>query len=123
MKKLLILPFILFACNKKTTVQPATTQPIVVAPVAKHVQIFVTFGAINNFCSVKWSFDPNIDSSYTGNNTYSCNISNYTTSDSILIYTHSHVGNTNASNTVLVQVDGVVKYQWSGINIDKTIKL
>ena len=27
MKKLLILPFILFACNKKTTVQPATTQP------------------------------------------------------------------------------------------------
>lgn len=122
MKKLLILPFILFACNKKTTVQPTTTQPIVVSPVAKHVQIFVTFGAINNFCSVKWSFDPNIDSSYTGNNTYSCNISNYTTSDSILIYTTSHLSN-HVSNTVLVQVDGVVKYQWTGIDIDKTIKL
>lgn len=123
MKKLLILPLFLFACNKKTNVQPATTtQPIVVAPVSRHVELFITYGAVNNFCSVKWSFDPNIDSSYATNNTVNRYISNYTTSDSILVYTSSHLSNATP-NTVLVQVDGVVRYQWTGVNIDKTIKI
>lgn len=125
MKKLLLLSLILLGCAKPQQIEPielpAINTPIVVA--SKYVEIYITYGAVNNFCSVKWSYDPDIDSVYTSNNSLTRTIRNYTNSDSIYISTRSQVANIQQTNTVMVVVDGVIKEQYSGIQMDKKIKL
>jgi len=125
MKKLLLLSIILLGCAKPKQIEPielpAINTPIVVA--SKYVEIYITYGAVNNFCSVKWSYDPEIDSAYTSNNSLTRTIRNYTNSDSIYISTRSQVANIQQTNTVMVVVDGVIKEQYSGVQIDKKIKL
>lgn len=125
MKKLLLLSLILLGCAKPQQIEPielpAINTPIVVA--SKYVEIYITYGAVNNFCSVKWSYDPDIDSAYTSNNSLTRTIRNYTNSDSIYISTRSQVANIQQTNTVMVVVCGVIKEQYSGIQMDKKIKL
>lgn len=123
--KLILFSLILLGCAKPKTIEPIQSlvinQPIVIA--SKYVEIYITYGAVNNYCSVKWSYDPNIDSAYTSTNTLSKTIRNYTTSDSIYISTRSQIANQQQSNTVMVVVDGVIKEQYSGIQIDKKVML
>lgn len=122
---ILVMLLSLFRCAKPQQIEPielpAINQPIVVA--SKYVEIYITYGAVNNFCSVKWSYDPEIDSAYTSNNSLTRTIRNYTNSDSIYISTRSQVANIQQTNTVMVVVDGVIKEQYSGVQIDKKIKL
>lgn len=125
MNKLILFSLILIGCAKPKQIEPielpAINTPIVVA--SKYVEIYITYGAVNNFCSVKWSYDPDIDSVYTSNNSLTRTIRNYTNSDSIYISTRSQVANIQQTNTVMVVVDGVIKEQYSGIQMDKKIKL
>jgi len=120
MKKLLLLSLILLGCAKKTP-EPETPQqvsPITLAP--KNVEIYITYGGVNNFASVKWSYDPEIDSIYPSTNSYNRTIKNTTTSDSILVYTNS--GTTSLDN-VTVYVNGTIKEQYTGSQTVKVIKL
>lgn len=125
MKKLLLLSLILLGCAKPQQIEPielpAINTPIVVA--SKYVEIYITYGAVNNFCSVKWSYDPNIDSAYTTSNSNNRTIKNYTNSDSIFVYTTSQVANQQQPNTVMVVVNGVIKEQYTGTQVAKKIKL
>ena len=125
MKKLILLPLILLGCSKPKINEPIEStiinQPIVVT--SRYVEIYITYGAINNFCSIKWSYDPNIDSTYTSTNTLSKTIRNYTNSDSIYINTSSQISNQQQSNTVMVVVNGVIKEQYNGIQINKKVIL
>lgn len=125
MKKIILFSLILIGCAKTKQIEPCE-QPIVNQQIVvdeNYVEIFITYGSVNNFCSVKWSYTPNIDSSYTTSNSLNRTIRNYASSDSIYISTRSQVANQQQSNTVMVVVNGVIKEQYSGIQIDKKIKL
>lgn len=120
MKKILLLSLILIGCTKKQP-EPETIQqttPLVVA--SKSVEIFITYGSVNNYASVKWSLDPEIDSSYATTNTLNRTIRNNTTSDSILIFTNSGSG---SNDNVMVFVNGVIKQQYIASQTAKVIKL
>ncbi len=120
MKKLLLLSLILLGCAKKTP-EPETPQQVTPITVAsKNVEIYITYGGVNNFASVKWSYDPEIDSSYMSSNSYNRTIRNTTTSDSILIFTTSGVG---SFDNVMVVVNGTIKEQYTASQTAKVIKL
>lgn len=123
--KLLLFSLILIGCAKPKQPEPiqlpVINQPIIVTP--KYVEIYITYGAVNNYCSIKWSYEPNIDSSYATTNTLNRTIRSYTTSDSIFINTRSQISNIQQSNTVMVVVDGVIKEQYSGVQIGKKVYL
>lgn len=125
--KYLILLILFVGCQKKSTAPSSTAQiPVVntpTVPTSKYVEIYITYGAVNNFCSVKWSYDPNIDSAYTTSNSVNRTIRNYTNSDSIFVYTTSQVANQQQPNTVMVVVNGVIKEQYTGTQVAKKIKL
>lgn len=120
MKKLLLLSLILFGCAKNSPEpeQPQTNTPTPAA--SKFVEIYVIHGSVNNFASVKWSYDPNIDSSYYTTNTLNRYIKNYTTSDSILIFTNSGA---TVNDNVTIYVNGVIKQQYIASQTAKVIKL
>lgn len=120
MKKILLLSLILIGCAKQTP-EPETTQsvnPIVVAP--KYVEIFITYGGVNNFASVKWSYDPEIDSAYNSTSSYNRTIRNYTTSDSIIVFTNSGA---MSNDNVTIYVNSVIKEQYIASQMAKVIKL
>ena len=120
------LAFLSISCSKKDAIEPinnTTTQHTPLASNRKFVEIYITYGGVNNFCSVKWAYNPDIDSGYTSTNTNSRDVKCYTESDSIHIYTNSYAYGQQQSNTVLVVVDGIVKTQYSGIQQERLIKL
>lgn len=115
----------LFSCNKKNTITPLNSieQVNQIIDSRKFVEIYVTYGGVNNFCSVKWAYNPDVDSGYVSTNTNNRTIKNYTNSDSILVYTNSYDFGEIRSNTVTVYVNGRIKEQYSGMQVVKTIKL
>lgn len=121
MKSIIIFTIValLSSCNKKTTnPTPQTTG------FSKNVKIDVYFAGTYNNMSVKWSFNPNIDSVYSQMTQHYKTVINNTTSDSILIYTGSSTPGVGTQYcTVTVYVDGVQKTQYQGLSINKTIKL
>lgn len=121
MKKLILLPLILFGCSKPNTIDPIQQSNTLVST-SKKVDIFIIFGSLNSNASVKWNYNPNIDSTYNTNNITNYKITNYTESDSIFIYTNSHNVN-QTSNDVTVLVNGIVKEHYAGIGIAKKIYL
>jgi len=120
MKKLLLFSLILIGCAKKTPEpeQPQQVTPITIAP--KYVEIYINYGTVNNMASVKWSYEPEIDSSYATNNTYSRTIKNYTNSDSIIVFTNSGA---MSYDNVTIYVNGVIKQQYIESQTAKVIKL
>ena len=120
MKKLLLLSLILLGCAKNNQ-EPETiqqSQPTLVA--SKSVEIFITYGSVNGYASVKWSYDPEIDSFYNSNNTLNRTIRNNTTSDSIIVFTNSGSG---SNDNVMIFVNGVIKQQYTASQTAKVIKL
>lgn len=111
---------LLSSCNnKKTTIQPTQQSGN-----SKNVKIDVYFAGTYNNMSVKWSFNPNVDSVYSQMTQHYKTVINNTTSDSILIYTGSSTPGVGTQYcTVTVYVDGVQKTQYQGLSINKTIKL
>jgi hypothetical protein len=131
------LLLLLLSCNKnnsKTQTPTPTPTPTPTTPTPKQVQLFITYGGANNFCSIKWrwddptttTIDESIDSSYVSTNVQGMRtITNTTTSDSIFVYTSSYIGGVpgQQSNTVLVTVNGLVKLQYSGLQVARTVVL
>ncbi len=120
MKKLLLLSLILVGCAKQS---PEPEQPQTITPtpiVSKFVEIYVIHGSVNNFASVKWSYDPLIDSGYANTNTLNRYIKNYTNSDSISIFTNSGA---MINDNVTIYVNGIIKQQYTASQTVKVIKL
>lgn len=120
MKKLLLLSLILVGCAKQSP-EPEQPQQALPTPVAsKYVEIFITYGSVNGYASVKWSYDPEIDSSYASTNSLNRTIKNNTTSDSIIVFTNSGA---MVNDNVMVFVNGVIKQQYVASQTAKVIKL
>ena len=120
-KTAVIFALILIGCSKKT--QEPVPEPIIInntAAVNKLVEIFITYGNVNGWASVKWSYVPEIDSSYNSNNTHNRTIKNTTSSDSIILFTNSGV---NSYDNITVTVNGIIKYQYVSCQKEKVIKL
>lgn len=119
---LMVLVILLSLCRcakqSQEPEQPQQVQPTVVA--SKYVEIFITYGSVNGYASVKWSYDPEIDSSYASNNSYNRTIKNNTISDSIIVFTNSGA---MVNDNVMVFVNGVIKQQYTASQTAKVIKL
>ena len=120
MKKLLMLSLVLLGCAKNNPEPETIQQTTPLAVASKSVEIFITYGSVNNYASVKWSYDPEIDSSYSSTNTLNRTIRNTTLSDSILLFTNSGSG---SNDNVMVFVNGVIKQQYTASQTAKVIKL
>jgi len=120
MKKILttIAIVALMSSCKKTETAPSTVAPTPTIPSnIKNVTVVINKGGLKQFTNIKWSYSPDVDSSYNSyNNGYVRTYSNTTTSDSIFIYSSSHnFVNDQTSDQVSVYVNGVLKTTYSGI--------
>jgi hypothetical protein len=122
MKKILLTSFAIVAlmssCKKTETSTPTTVAPTPTIPSnIKNVTVVINKGGLKQFTNIRWSYSPDVDSSYNSyNNGYVRTYSNTTTSDSIFIYSSSHnFVNDQTSDQVSVYVNGVLKTTYSGI--------
>lgn len=114
----------LLSSCKKTTTTPTTTT---VAPTPtsnlKTVSVVITKGGVTHFTSIKWSYSPNIDSSYnTSGSSASYAFNNTTLSDSIYVYSSSHTAY-QCNDIITIYVNGAFKQTYSGVGTFRKIYL
>lgn len=123
MKKILLTSFaivaLLSSCKKTETTTPT---PIAVAPTPtsnlKTVMVVINKGGLVQFTNIRWSYTPDVDSSYNSNfNGYIRTYINTTESDSLFIYSSSRHSSSEpqVSDQITIYVNGVFKQSYSGI--------
>lgn len=122
MKKILLTSFAIVAlmssCKKTKSIEPTA---LASGSNSKQVEIVVDYGGNSQICSVKWYWNPDVDSLYKNNN---AKVIRYTTtSDSINIYTRSDMMGSLVSDKVTIYVNGLFKTSYTGVQAIRKIYL